>query len=1048
MGIAIIKPSSLKYYVLLLGILLISETAISQKANVSIENKTFVTYPFSDPSPVPSLVYKTDMYPYFRFEGYSTKPEDRVWKVITLENDFLEVTVLPEVGGRVWGAVEKSTGEDFIYQNEVVKFRNIAMRGPWTSGGIEFNFGIIGHSPATATPVDYVFYENEDGSVTCVVGTMDLPSRTQWRVKINLLKDRAYFETEGLWYNPEMARQPYYNWMTAAAHTGDDLEFFYPGNIALQHSGQPLSWPVDEAGNEISRYKNNAFGGSKSHHMAGSFENYFGGYFHDTGIGFGHFAAFDDMPGKKLWIWALSRSGGIWEDLLTDKSGQYIEFQAGRLMNQFQPSRYPTPLTKVGFQPYTVDRWTDYWFPVKDIGGISSASEKGSFFIKEATGQLTLNFNPFQPIKGSMVIRINNTDQADLDVDLNPMDVFSHTAPLKGELKELEVLINGCPTYQWKKEDPNLLSRPYDRSSAYDFSKVEQLYYDARQSYYSRHFALAQTKYEACLETDPAHQRARVDYAEMLYRFGKHQEALENINLALSNDFYDPQANFVAGAIYRALGQHIDALEAFGWAARSMEFRSSAYTAMAETYLVMEDLWKARDYAKKALEFNVNNIMAYQVLGLIGRLTNKKMVALEAYEKIKDIDPLNHFARFELHLLDPDIHSLEDFRSGINNEFPYQTFLELASLYLKYGRAGEAVKALKAGPEHPLSDLWLAYLDKEQQDVYLAKMLGEPIDFVFPFRKETMEMLKWANGLRDNWKLKYYLALNLSTLGESSEANDLLLSIQDQPEEALFYLNRALLLKDTDGYEPLADFQKALEMDKSQWRTWHFLGQYYENKRQFGDQLALLGEAVQKFGGNYVIEMDYARALSHNGKYELAMKVLDAIHVLPYEGAGEGRAIFEHVYLHAALDDMEAGRLESAREKVVKSLEWPENLGVGKPFNTRETLQTYLLGLISKFSGDKKGYESAMNNLFEETQVEGRRNVQLHLALVLKAMDNTGQKDKAEALWSQIQERGDERSVKLIGALSGKDKAVNLDELNNQSRAYLLLERIIMASDK
>lgn len=1047
MSITIIKPFTLKSNVLLLGILLISEAAFSQKARVSLENKTFVTYPFSDPSPVPSLVYKTDMYPYFRFEGYSTKPVEKSWKVITLENDFLEVTVFPEVGGRVWGAVEKSSGEDFIYNNDVVKFRNIAMRGPWTSGGIEFNFGIIGHSPATATPVDYLFFENEDGSVTCVVGTMDLPSRTQWRVKINLPKDRAYFETEGLWYNPEMARQPYYNWMTAAAHTGDDLEFFYPGNIALQHSGQPLSWPVDEAGNEISKYKNNAFGGSKSHHMAGSFENFFGGYFHDTGIGFGHFATFDDMPGKKLWIWALSRSGGIWEDLLTDNSGQYIEFQAGRLMNQFQPTRYPTPLTKVGFQPYTLDRWTDYWFPVKDIEGISSASEIGGFFIREEKGRLIVNFNPFQPIQGSMVIKINNSTQADFEVDLTPMEVFSHTISFEDDLKKVEVLINGQSAYQWKKEDPNLLSRPYDRSSAYDFSEVEQLYYDARQSYYSRNFALAKAKYEACLDADPAHQRARVDYSEMLYRFGKHEEALKNINLALSNDFYDAPGNFVAGAIYKALGQHIDALEAFGWAARSMEFRSSAYAAMAETYLVMEDLKKAGDYAKKALEFNVNNIMALQVLGLTGRLMNDKVMVLEAYERIKSIDPLNHFARFELHLFDPDNHNLDDFISRINNEFPYQTFLELSSTYLKYGRKEEAVKALKAGPEHPLSHLWLAYLDKEQQDANLTKMLGEPIDFVFPFRKETMEMLKWANEVRDNWKLKYYLALNLSIMGEFGEANDLLLSIQDQSEEALFYLNRALLLKDKDGYVPLADFKKALEMDKSQWRTWHFLGQYYENKRQFGDQLALLGEAVQKFGGNYVIEMDYARALSNEGKYELAMGVLDTIRVLPYEGAGEGRAIFEYVYLNAALDDIKANKLESAKEKVVKSLEWPENLGVGKPYNTQETLQTYLLGLISKLSGDKTDYESAMNSLFEETRVESRRNVQLHLAVVLKAMENMGEKGKADALWAQIQEMGDERSAKMIGALLGKE-TVNLDELNTQSREYLLMERIIKETDK
>ena len=66
------------------------------------------------------------------------------------------MTVLPEIGGKIWAAVEKSTGRSFIYDNHVVKFRDIAMRGPWTSGGIEPNYGIIGHTPNCATPVDYV----------------------------------------------------------------------------------------------------------------------------------------------------------------------------------------------------------------------------------------------------------------------------------------------------------------------------------------------------------------------------------------------------------------------------------------------------------------------------------------------------------------------------------------------------------------------------------------------------------------------------------------------------------------------------------------------------------------------------------------------------------------------------------------------------------------------------------------------------------------------------------------------------------------------------
>ena len=144
-------------------------------------------------------------------DGYSLGGRLQSWKVITLKNDYIEVYVLPQAGGKVWGAIEKSTGKEFIYRNEVMKFRNIALQGPWTSGGIEFNFGFIGHTPSTATPVDYVKRVNDDGSVSCIVGNIDLPSRTQWRVEIRLPKDKAFFETNVTWYNPTPVPQSYYN---------------------------------------------------------------------------------------------------------------------------------------------------------------------------------------------------------------------------------------------------------------------------------------------------------------------------------------------------------------------------------------------------------------------------------------------------------------------------------------------------------------------------------------------------------------------------------------------------------------------------------------------------------------------------------------------------------------------------------------------------------------------------------------------------------------------------------------------------------------------
>ena len=169
------------------------------RVSISEEMRELSTYHFSEPNPIPILTQDKRLYPYHKFFGYSHDAISQEWNVIKMENKHIEVYVLPEVGGKIWGAIDKSNGEEFIYRNEVMKFRNISLRGPWTSGGIEFNFGVIGHTPATATPVDYLMRKNKDGSISTFVGGMDLPSRTHWRVEIKVEKGRSNFETKAMW---------------------------------------------------------------------------------------------------------------------------------------------------------------------------------------------------------------------------------------------------------------------------------------------------------------------------------------------------------------------------------------------------------------------------------------------------------------------------------------------------------------------------------------------------------------------------------------------------------------------------------------------------------------------------------------------------------------------------------------------------------------------------------------------------------------------------------------------------------------------------------
>ncbi|MBI9063466.1 MAG: DUF5107 domain-containing protein, partial [Marinilabiliaceae bacterium] len=310
----------MKQALILLFVLIPLTNVMAQKATVREEKMVMNTYPFFDPNPV---VNPDRIYPYFRFDGYTNHSEEKEWNMVVLENDYIKVFVCPDVGGKIWGAIEKSTGKEFIYFNHSAKFRDVAMRGAWSSGGLEYNFGDIGHIPTCATPVDYVTKEYADGSVACVVGAIDLPSGTKWNVEIKLQKDKAYFETIASWFNTSDLPVTYYHWMNAAAKADGGLEFIYPGNKRIGHGGEMGNWPVDE-GRNISMYENNDFGIYKSYHILNAYSNFFGGYWHDDNFGFGHYSCYDDKPGKKIWIWGLSDQGMIWEDLLTDSDGQYI----------------------------------------------------------------------------------------------------------------------------------------------------------------------------------------------------------------------------------------------------------------------------------------------------------------------------------------------------------------------------------------------------------------------------------------------------------------------------------------------------------------------------------------------------------------------------------------------------------------------------------------------------------------------------------------------------------------------------------------------------
>ncbi len=945
-------------------------------ARISEEARVLDTYPFSDPDPIPILASDSRLYPYHAFRGYSTTSEPREWKVVKLENDLIEVFVLPEAGGKVWGAVVKATGHEFIYRNEVMKFRDIALRGPWTSGGIEFNFGVIGHTPATATPVDYLLRENPDGSVSCIVGTMDLPSRTHWRVEIRLPPDRAYFETRALWYNPTPLEQPYYNWMTAAAFAQDDLELFVPGGSYLEHSGRERPWPVDEEGRHLPLYRNNDFGGHKSYHVVGELNDFFGGYYHDDGYGWGHWARHEDMPGQKMWLWALSRQGGVWEDLLTDSDGQYVEFQAGRLLVQYSPGAHVNPVTQAAFDPLSASAWTETWFPLEGTGGLSDASREGAMHVELEDSVLRVVVNAFADVTDSVLIWSGEHLIMNDEVELAALDPFEIMIFHVASAPPLRVQLPGLGLDYRSDPGDRMLSRPFetDPEAWESIPEADRLVFQARELAKGRRYGEARPLFEEALVEEPWNREALLGLADLALRSARYEDGLLLARRALQLDTYDAAANFVAGNLYRALGRDADARDAFGWSARSVAFRAASYVRLGEIMVGTGRWGEAERYAELALDFDRNSVPAWELLAIAGRRSGDRVGAEQALAALLDIDPLHHFVAAERYLSRPTAGNAAALTGAMKSEYPDQTLLELAVGYAGRGLDSDALSVLNVaatgsgeppprpshqqagsddlqrGPDGPVPRAWRAFLSGDRSG------LDDPGDiaFAFPFRTETLPVLRWAAAASERWEWRHLLGLNLWALDRREEAREVLGSLGNLPDHGPAYAARGHLLREMGG-DPGPDLRRATELDPgSRILRVEWIRHLQEEGRWTAAEQAA-ARARERFPGDFNLDLLHVRALLQLGGHRDAIRILEATRVLPSENSRESHLLYELAHVGAALDDLDAGNQEVARTHLESALLWPESLGQGRPYDPDERLVRFLLGVAAWEAGDRDG---------------------------------------------------------------------------------------------
>lgn len=940
--------------------------------------KAITTYPFSEPDPVPNA---TGVYPYFRYDGFTDKPIQKKWKVVELDNDFIKIIIMPQIGGKIWTAIDKKNGQPFIYDNDAIKFRDIAERGPWTSGGIEPNYGMFGHTPGVATPVNYLTRKNADGSVSCIISLLDLLTRTRWSLEIRLPKDKAYFITKSVWHNSTPIYQPYYTWMNLGEKVSDSLEYIFPGNHYIYHDGKVYSFPYNKENHKhISIYNQNDFGGPKSYHVTGVYSNYYGAFWRKQNFGMIHYAERQDKIGKKIWIWRLSRQGMIWEKILTDHSGQYTEIQSGRLYNQNAPESVFSPFKQFYFMPYNTDIWSEYWYPFQNTDGVADADLNGVFNVKYQHDKAILYISPVSYIHDTLKVwgKSGHTIFIKI-VNLQPLQSFKQEIPLKDN-EQIGKIILARSIVNLQNSTEKILDRPLESDSDFNWESAYGLFMRGRYEAGTHHYKEAEKFIDSSLKKEPYFIPALTTMSYLQYREMNYDSAYYYARKALSIDTYNPAANYYYGLAALKLNKWFDALDGFQVATITPEFRSAAYTGLSKMKIQNHRYEEAYQYAKDALVNNAENITALQLQYVAAQYLQKIKSEEEIKGKILTLDPLNNFIRFEEYWQNKTATEKEHFTSLIRDELPQQTYLHLADWYIQLGMDDEAETVLQTAPQRDDEmKYWLAYLHRNDEDASQwldSANAGTPL-FVFPFRKESYTVMQWASQQTDNWKPQYYLALLDTYFGRKKEAEQILEKIAPESSFAPLYVTLARIRNSSDTTNILNDYEKAVSLNKADWRYGKYLTEYLLEQKKYHEALLSIQPYFKKSPENYIAGMLYVRCLMRNDQYPDAEKILDNIHVLPYEGATDGHLLYKQVKLMLALQLLQRKQYQAALKKVSESREWPESLGEGKPYPDmiHDTLQNDIERFIRNTMQNKKMDNVQINIYRKKVEALNRKNL-------------------------------------------------------------------------
>ena len=946
------------------------------------ETVTIPTYecgaPEKNPIFLDNRVYQGScgkVYPYAVVEKVADVKTDKEWKAVWLENEYLKVMILPELGGRIQRAYDKVKQRDFVYYNHVIKPALVGLAGPWISGGIEFNWPQH-HRPSTYMEVDCDIEENTDGSVTVWVNEMERMFHQKGMAGFTLRPGCAYLEIKGRAINRTPIPQTFLWWANPAVEVNDFYQSVFPQdvNAVFDHGKRAVSsfpiatgtyYKMDYSGGvDISNYKNIKV--PTSYMAVNSKYNFVGGYENDTQGGMLHVASHHVSPGKKQWTWGNGDFGRTWDRALTDdnyaeKPGvfrPYIELMAG-VFTENQPDFS-------WLMPYEEKRFTQYFMPYRDLGIVKNASKDIIFNLRDGKVQLLATSR----IEVNIRVR---TDEGNVLLDetqtLSPEAVWEKAVDAPADRLTVEVFLTDrfhTLLLDWHAESNDIRPIPDSAEAALrpeEIKTCEQLYLTGLHLEQYRHATFRPTDYyKEALRRDPDDVQNLNALGLWNLRNGDFIGAEPLLRKAVkvlmkrNPNPYNGEPLYNLALTLKLRGKVHEAYELFHKATWNAGWAAAAFFKAAEISTLEGRYYDALEEVENALIHNSHNHKARALKATLLRILDRKEEMQAWIAESLKIDRFNYGCLYEsgererwTALMHGSAANYEELMLDYADAGLWQDAVNIVHIAEEENSASPMIYYYQAWVEHQ------AGIDNRET---LRKAQTADSYCCFPNRLESILALEYASlADMDDAKSLYYLGCLLYDKRDYSGGTKYWeISSKRDPSFPTVWRNLALGTFNYIGQKEKAVeyMEKAFSLDESDARVFMELDQLYKRMQYpAADRLARLTAHMDLVEQRDDLVLEYATLLNDTKQYEKAIEVIAGHQFHVWEG-GEGKVSgqYQRARMELAKLCIARGENERAVSLLTECLSFPANLGEGKLYGAQDNDFWYWMGIAYAQTGD------------------------------------------------------------------------------------------------